>query len=113
MPTTEPGLQVAGIRYKAWDQPLSLYGDLPAMPFLELDLIDPEKGISLGGCALHTFHPGGRAFDLMPINDEEAESRWKARFEPHGRASGKMTAPPEEPSHDFPHTLDLRRIKTN
>ena len=113
MPTTEPGLQVAGIRYKAWDQPLSLYGDLPAVPFLELDLIDPEKGISLGGCALHTFHPGGRAFDLMPINDEEAESRWKARFEPHGRASGKMTAPPEEPSHDFPHTLDLRRKKPN
>jgi len=37
------------------------------VPFLELDLIDPEKGISLGGCALHTFHPGGRAFDLMPL----------------------------------------------
>jgi uncharacterized protein (DUF2126 family) len=109
MATTVPGFQVAGIRYKAWDQPLSLYADLPAVPFLELDLIDPVKGISLGGCALHTFHPGGRAFDLMPVNVEEAESRWKARFEPHGRASGRMGPPPEEPNHDFPHTLDLRR----
>ncbi len=112
MATTTPGLQVAGIRYKAWDQPFSLYGDLPAVPFLELDLIDPDKGISLGGCALHTFHPGGRAFDLMPVNAEEAESRWKARFEPHGRSSGKMNAPPEESHDDFPHTLDLRRPRT-
>ncbi len=109
MPTTTPGVQVAGIRYKAWDQPLSLYGDVPAVPFLELDLIDPALEISLGGCALHTFHPGGRSFDLTPINAEEAESRWKSRFEPHGRATGRMAAPPEEPSHDFPHTLDLRR----
>lgn len=112
MATTTPGIQVAGIRYKAWDQPLSLYGDLPAVPFLELDLIDPQKGISLGGCALHTFHPGGRAFDLMPVNAEEAESRWRSRFEPHGRAGGRMEAPPEEPHHDFPHTLDLRRLRT-
>ncbi len=109
MATTTPGVQVAGIRYKAWDQPLSLYGDLPAVPFLELDLIDPALEISLGGCALHTYHPGGRSFDLTPINAEEADSRWKSRFEPHGRAGGRMAAPPEEPSHDFPHTLDLRR----
>ncbi len=109
MPTTTPGVQVAGIRYKAWDQPLSLYGDLPAVPFLELDLIDPQLEISLGGCALHTFHPGGRSFDLTPVNAEEAESRWKSRFETHGRASGRMAAPPEELGNDFPHTLDLRR----
>jgi uncharacterized protein (DUF2126 family)/transglutaminase-like putative cysteine protease len=111
-PTTTPGVQVAGIRYKSWDQPLSLYADIPALPFLELDLIDPALEISLGGCTLHTFHPGGRSFDLMPVNAEEAESRWKSRFEAHSRTSGRMSAPPEEPNHEFPHTLDLRRPRT-
>ncbi len=107
--TQTPGLSVAGIRYKAWDQPSSLYGELPAIQTLELDLIDPERQLSLGGCLLHTFHPGGRSYELMPVNEEEAESRWKARFEPVSRVSGKVAAPPEETNDDFPHTLDLRR----
>ena len=64
---------------------------------------------SLGGCAWHASHPGGRSFELMPVNEEEAESRWKARFEPRGRASGKTPAPPAEEPTEFPHALDLRR----
>ncbi|HVM32686.1 MAG TPA: transglutaminase family protein [bacterium] len=108
--TQTPGLQVAGIRYKAWDQPSSLYADIPATQTLELDLLDPIRGISLGGCLLHTFHPGGRSYERMPVNEEEAESRWKARFEPLSRVSGKAAVPPEETNPDFPHTLDLRRL---
>jgi uncharacterized protein (DUF2126 family)/transglutaminase-like putative cysteine protease len=108
-PTQTPGLWVAGIRYKSWDQPTSLYADTPATQTLELDLVDPERQMSLGGCLLHTFHPGGRSYDLMPVNDEEAESRWKARFESISRVSGKVSIPSEEPNDDFPHTLDLRR----
>ena len=110
-PTQTPGVLVAGIRYKSWDQPTSLYADIPAIQTLELDLIDPERQLSLGGCILHTFHPGGRSYELMPVNDEEAESRWKARFEAVSRVSGRVSAPPEEPNEDFPHTLDLRRQK--
>ncbi|HET9870360.1 MAG TPA: transglutaminase family protein, partial [bacterium] len=91
--------------------PASLYGDIPATQTLELDLIDPERRLSLGGCLLHTFHPGGRSYEQMPVNAEEAESRWKARFEAVGRVSGDVEAPGPEDNGDFPHTLDLRRLK--
>ena len=108
-PTDVPGVLVGAVRYKAWDQPASLYGDLPAMSPLVFELLDPALERSLGGCAWHASHPGGRSFELMPVNEEEAESRWKARFEPRGRASGKAPAPPREEPTEFPHALDLRR----
>jgi uncharacterized protein (DUF2126 family) len=108
-PTDVPGVLVGAVRYKAWDQPASLYGDLPAMSPLVFELLDPALERSLGGCAWHASHPGGRSFELMPVNEEEAESRWKARFEPRGRASGKVPAPAVEEPTEFPHALDLRR----
>jgi uncharacterized protein (DUF2126 family) len=45
----------------------------------------------------------------MPVNDEEAESRWNSLFEPRGRASGWTPVPARERPTDFPGTLDLRR----
>jgi len=109
--TDVPGLMVGAIRYKAWDQPSSLYGDLPATSPLVLELIDPVQRRSLGGCAWYNSHPGGRSFELMPINDEEAESRWKSLFVPRGQATGWVVTPERELATDFPHTLDLRRPK--
>jgi uncharacterized protein (DUF2126 family) len=97
------------VRYKAWDQPSSLYSDVPAVSPLVLELVDPATERSLGGCSWHASHPGGRSFELMPVNDEEAESRWKSLFEPRGRASGWTPVPAEELPTDFPATLDLRR----
>ncbi|HXC62891.1 MAG TPA: transglutaminase family protein, partial [bacterium] len=73
------------------------------------ELLDPSLERSLGGCAWHASHPGGRSFELMPVNEEEAESRWKSRFEPRGRAGGKTPTPPVEEPTEFPHALDLRR----
>jgi uncharacterized protein (DUF2126 family)/transglutaminase-like putative cysteine protease len=109
--TDVPGLLVGAVRYKAWDQPSSLYGELPSVSPLVLELVDPVQRRSLGGCAWHNSHPGGRSFELMPVNDEEAASRWKALFEPRGRATGWVSVPGREPAGDFPHTLDLRRAK--
>jgi uncharacterized protein (DUF2126 family)/transglutaminase-like putative cysteine protease len=110
-PTDVPGVQVAAIRYKAWDLPSSLYADIPASSPLVLELIDPVLHRSLGGCTWHNSHPGGRSFELMPVNDEEAESRWKSLFEGNGRASGWVPVPGRELASDFPHSLDLRRPK--
>jgi uncharacterized protein (DUF2126 family)/transglutaminase-like putative cysteine protease len=108
-PTEVPGIQVGAVRYKAWDQPSSLYGDVPAVSPLVLELVDPLLRRSLGGCTWHAGHPGGRSFELMPVNDEEAESRWNSLFEPRGRASGWVPVPARERLTDFPNTLDLRR----
>ena len=108
-PTRVPGICVGAVRYKAWDQPSSLYSDVPAVSPLVLELVDPATERSLGGCSWHASHPGGRSFELMPVNDEEAESRWKSLFEPRGRASGWTPVPAEELPTDFPATLDLRR----
>ncbi|HTB21990.1 MAG TPA: transglutaminase family protein [bacterium] len=111
-PTDVPGIQVGAVRYKAWDQPSSLYSDVPAVSPLVLELIDPVQQRSLGGCAWHASHPGGRSFELMPVNDEEAESRWKSLFEARGRAGGWVAVPGRERPSDFPSCLDLRRPRT-
>lgn|GEM_PF-5279441 len=74
--------------------------------------MDPAQQRSLGGCAWHASHPGGRSFELMPVNDDEAESRWKSLFEPHGRSVGWTAVPQREGLTDFPGCLDLRRPRT-
>jgi len=125
------GEYVAGIRYRAWQPPSALHPTIGVHSPLVLDIIDTWNGRSIGGCTYHVAHPGGRNYDVFPVNAYEAETRrisrfWGfghtpgvlqvppdvqslGRFFPEGHPPGPMAPPAEEINSEYPYTLDLRR----
>jgi uncharacterized protein (DUF2126 family) len=103
------GEAVAGIRYRAWGPPSALHPTIPPHVPLVIDLFDTWSGRALTGCRYHVSHPGGRSFEVFPVNAYEAEGRRLARFEAHGHTAGPMAPMPARPNPDYPLTLDLRR----
>jgi|SRR5579863_176724 len=125
------GEYVAGVRYKAWAPPSALHPTIGAHSPLVFDLIDTWNGRSIGGCTYHVGHPGGRTYQIPPINAYEAEARrisrfWDyghtpgplrpppefvslGRFFPEGHPPGPMAPPEEKMDREYPYTLDLRR----
>ncbi len=127
--TGRHGEYVAGVRYRAWAPPSALHPTMGVHTPLVFDLIDTWNGRSIGGCTYHVSHPGGRSYDVFPVNAFEAESRRINRFDNTSYTPGPftprpevdalrevmttpprpMTPPPEESPGEYPHTLDLRR----
>ncbi len=109
-PTERAGEYVGGVRFKAWQPPVSaLHPTIAAQAPLVFDIYDRWTGRSLGGLTHHVSHPGGRAYETFPVNANEAEARRRSRFLPFGHTPGPMAQPKLAVSREHPRTLDLRR----
>nr|HPG89211.1 transglutaminase family protein [Hyphomicrobium sp.] len=108
-PTGTVGEAVAGVRYRAWWPPSALHPTIPTHVPLTFDLVDTWTGRSVAGCRYHVSHPGGRSFDVFPINMYEAEGRRLSRYEAVGHTAGAMSVQPPMVNPEYPYTLDLRR----
>jgi len=131
--TGRKGEFVVGVRYRAWQPPSGLHPTIKPHSPLVFNVVDTWSGQAIGGCTYHISHPGGRSYDVFPVNAFEAEARRITRFWDLGAEPGSvqtsppafaglgtftpvpgssvpMTPPEEEPNEEFPYTVDLRRL---
>jgi uncharacterized protein (DUF2126 family)/transglutaminase-like putative cysteine protease len=108
-PTGARGEYVAGVRYKAWAPPSAMHPSIGVQAPLKFDVVDTWNDRAIGGCTYHVSHPGGRSYDSVPVNANEAEARRVSRFMDQGHTPGTMPIRRENPAREFPLTLDLRR----
>ena len=85
------GEYVGAVRYKAWQPPSALHPTIGAHPPLTFDLIDTWNDRAVGGCTYHVSHPGGRSYEVFPVNALEAESRRGNRFDTLSHTPGMRT----------------------
>jgi uncharacterized protein (DUF2126 family) len=107
--TGRRGEFVAGVRFRAWQPPRCLHPTIGVHAPLTFDIVDTWMQRSMGGCQYFVSHPGGRSYDVRPVNAFEAEGRRLARFSRLGHTPGRIEVKPALPSIDAPFTLDLRR----
>jgi uncharacterized protein (DUF2126 family) len=107
-PTGTNGEFVAGVKYKAWAPPSALHPTIPIHAPLVFDILDTWNNRSVGGCTYHVTHPGGRSYDIFPVNAYEAEGRRISRFYTIGHTPGATKVAEPRINKEFPFTLDLR-----
>ncbi|MDW7691085.1 transglutaminase family protein [Flammeovirgaceae bacterium SG7u.111] len=82
--TGTKGEYISGIRYRAWQPPSALHPTIGVDTPLVFDLVDTWNNRSIGGCTYFVTHPGGRSYEIFPINAFEAEGRRINRFWDYG-----------------------------
>jgi uncharacterized protein (DUF2126 family) len=106
-PTAEPGVAVAGVRFRARKLSATLHPTIPVHAPLTFTLIDRFSGRSLGQCVYRVEPPKGREYSGRPANAAEALARRLERFEVISPID-PVIMPEEEMNPIFPGTLDLR-----
>lgn len=119
IPAGRADVQVAGVRYRAWQPPESLHPTITVDAPLVFDVVDLDTGLSRGGCTYHVSHPGGMFYAGPPVNSMVAQSRRNRRFEATGHTPGpvdiaELRARMAVQATDIgaPGILDLRRART-
>jgi uncharacterized protein (DUF2126 family) len=107
-PTGEPGVAVAGVRYRARRLSTALHPMIPVHTPLVFDIIDCWKERSISRCTYHADSPDAGIYTARPVNAKEAEDRRMERFQKSDHTLGLMGVPVEESNPIFPLTLDLR-----
>ena len=107
-PLPEDEGEIAGVRYRTWLPPSCLHPTIYPHGPLVFDVYDRVNARAVGGCTYHTVHPGGRNYEIQPVNWLEADGRRRSRFFPFGSAPGAYVLREPVTSPEFPTTLDLR-----
>ncbi len=107
-PTADPGVMVAGVRYRARSLSASLHPTVPVHAPLRFDLIDQWMERPIGQCAYHVEPPEGRQYTTRPANAAEAEGRRLERFQVTSPSLDLAAMPEDESNPIFPGTLDMR-----
>ena len=111
-PTGTIGEAIAGVRFRAWQPPSCLHPTIPVHAPLTFDVVDTWMNRAVAGCQYHVAHPGGRSYEVFPVNSYEAESRRLSRFSRLAYTPGRLDVAPPVRSREFPFTLDLRTAPT-
>jgi len=111
-PTGTIGEAIAGVRFRAWQPPSCLHPTIPVHAPLTFDVVDTWMNRAVAGCQYHVAHPGGRSYEVFPVNSYEAESRRLSRFSRLAYTPGRLDVAAPVRSREFPFTLDLRTAPT-
>jgi uncharacterized protein (DUF2126 family)/transglutaminase-like putative cysteine protease len=104
---TEPGIAVAGVRFRARRLSATMHPTIPVHSPLTFTLIDRRNQRSLSQCVYRIEPPEGREYKGRPVDATEALARRLERFEVVDPIAPVPIAD-EESNPIFPGTLDLR-----
>jgi uncharacterized protein (DUF2126 family) len=107
-PTADPGVSIAGVRFRARKLSAALHPTVPVHAPLVFEMIDLWTNRSVGRCSYHVEPPDGRRYTSRPDDHAEAEKRRLERFQVNTPALKVNVPPPEEAVPILSGTLDLR-----